>query len=87
MTTETIDIALMVLGPMIPLLTSVFVTNLVQWQRDIAADIESDAADRVDLWRADWHFWTQCARSDNLNTRRLAIQMQGVLLADRPVEA
>jgi hypothetical protein len=81
MTTDTL---LIVLGPMIPLLTYVFLWNLVQLQRDVAADRESEAADRVDGWRRDWDFWSRCVESDNPNTRRLAIEMQGFLLASRP---
>lgn len=83
----TSDLLLIVLGPMIPLLTYVFVTNLVGWQRDIAADRESTAADHVDMWRLDWWFWSDLVADDNRNTRALAIQMQSFLLTIRPISA
>lgn len=84
MTNETINVLLMALGPMIPILTYVFVHQLVAWQRDIAADRESDAADAETLWHLDWHWWSHRVESPNPNTRRLANDMQAYLQASRP---
>jgi hypothetical protein len=83
----TTDLLLIILGPMIPLLTYVFVTNLVVWQLDIAADRESALADRDDLWRLDWAFWSAMVSDTHPNTRQLALQMQGFLTTTRPETA
>lgn len=80
------DLALIILGSLIPLLTTVFVTNLLDWERDRAADRESAIADRETLWHLDWAFWRAAGESDNLTIRRLAHPMQGFLAANRPEE-
>lgn len=83
----TTDLALMILGPFIPVLTYVFLDQFVKWRADVAADIESDAADAATNWHLDWAFWTQVQRSSNPNLRRLANDMQAYLQASRPVDA
>lgn len=84
---STINVLLIALGPMIPLLTYVFVTNLVAWQRDIADQRAADASYRDALWRQDWAFWYRLTEDDNCNTRALAQQMLGILATERPVTA
>lgn len=80
---NTTDLVLIVLGPMIPLLTSWFLTNLVAWQRDIAADW----ADAVEYdWLMQWDYWSARTQSTHPMIRNVARQMQGYLLATRPVE-
>lgn len=87
MNADIVNVLLIILGSLIPLLTYVFVDQLIKWQADIAADRESDIADRATLWELDWAWWSARLRSANPNTRRLANDMQAYLQASRPVES
>jgi hypothetical protein len=79
--------ALIILVLSVPVLVTVFATQLVQWRRDISYNRWVSRLTAAEDWRQDWAWWTRRTRSTNPNTRQLARQMQAVLLAARPEDA
>lgn len=73
-------------GGLIVALTWVFVWSLSEYSRDLAADRESEAADRETLWHLDWLFWLDRARDDNVNIAMTANSMLAYLQSTRPVD-
>jgi len=81
------DVALIILGPSIPLLVSWFVNALFQHEADKRRHEEQMAAYRAEQWLADWAFWSRRANSGQPNATVVARQMQGFLATTRPEDA
>lgn len=65
--------------------TAFFVWQLLLWSWDRVADDESAAADRVDDWALDVHYWTRVMYgSPDPARRRLAADVLGFLWSHRP---
>jgi hypothetical protein len=81
------DVALIILGPSIPLLVSWFVHALLQHAADKREYEAQMAAYRAAQWHSDWAFWSRRADSGRPNATVVARQMQGFLVTTRPEDA